>query len=95
VKTSPLFRFEPLREPHDSSAILVACLNVRDSGITCRRLNCHRSKWPRQPEAQSVSWLMNDSLTPGTDFAETTTYDMLRESECTSCQFSDDKSAYW
>ena len=30
-----------------------------------------------------------------TDFAETTTYDMLRDSECTSCQFGDDKSAYW
>ncbi|CAO2647436.1 Nn.00g083580.m01.CDS01 [Neocucurbitaria sp. VM-36] len=32
---------------------------------------------------------------PEADFAETTTYDMLRESDCTSCQFSDDKSAYW
>ncbi|KNG46155.1 wsc domain-containing protein [Stemphylium lycopersici] len=31
----------------------------------------------------------------GSNFAETTTYDMLRESECTSCQFDDDKSAYW
>jgi len=31
----------------------------------------------------------------GSNFAETTTYDMLRKSECTSCQFDDDKSAYW
>ncbi|KAF2125280.1 hypothetical protein P153DRAFT_299688 [Dothidotthia symphoricarpi CBS 119687] len=31
----------------------------------------------------------------GSNFAETTTYDMLRDSNCTSCQFSDDKSAYW
>lgn len=31
----------------------------------------------------------------GSNFAETTTYDMLRSSECTSCQFGDDKSAYW
>lgn len=31
----------------------------------------------------------------GSNFEETTTYDMLRASECTSCQFSDDKSAYW
>lgn len=31
----------------------------------------------------------------GSNFAEITTYDMLRESECTSCQFGDDKSAYW
>lgn len=31
----------------------------------------------------------------GSNFAETTTYDMLRSSECTSCQFDDDKSAYW
>ncbi|KAF7442882.1 DUF1996 multi-domain protein [Pyrenophora tritici-repentis] len=31
----------------------------------------------------------------GGNFGESTTYEMLRESECTSCQFSDDKSAYW
>jgi hypothetical protein len=31
----------------------------------------------------------------GSNFAETTTYDMLRKSDCTSCQFDDDKSAYW
>ncbi|KAH7079756.1 hypothetical protein FB567DRAFT_533286 [Paraphoma chrysanthemicola] len=31
----------------------------------------------------------------GSNFGESTTYDDLRESDCTSCQFSDDKSAYW
>ncbi|CAA9963056.1 wsc domain-containing protein [Pyrenophora teres f. maculata] len=31
----------------------------------------------------------------GSKFCESSTYDMLRESDCTSCQFSDDKSAYW
>ncbi|KAH8731733.1 hypothetical protein GQ44DRAFT_603215 [Phaeosphaeriaceae sp. PMI808] len=31
----------------------------------------------------------------GSNFAETTTYTDLRESDCTSCQFKDDKSAYW
>ncbi|KAI8933058.1 hypothetical protein NX059_009704 [Plenodomus lindquistii] len=31
----------------------------------------------------------------GSNFAETTTYEMLRKSDCTSCQFGDDKSAYW
>ncbi|KAF1848139.1 WSC domain-containing protein [Cucurbitaria berberidis CBS 394.84] len=31
----------------------------------------------------------------GSNFAERTSYDDLRKSECTSCQFSDDKSAYW
>ena len=29
------------------------------------------------------------------DFDASTTYEMLRSSECTSCQFDDDKSAYW
>ncbi|KAH7413660.1 hypothetical protein DE146DRAFT_2465 [Phaeosphaeria sp. MPI-PUGE-AT-0046c] len=31
----------------------------------------------------------------GSNFDESTTYDDLRASECTSCQFTDDKSAYW
>ncbi|KAJ4377492.1 hypothetical protein N0V83_000317 [Neocucurbitaria cava] len=31
----------------------------------------------------------------GSNFGESTTYDNLRESDCTSCQFKDDKSAYW
>lgn len=31
----------------------------------------------------------------GSNFGESTTYDQLRQSECTSCQFGDDKSAYW
>lgn len=35
------------------------------------------------------------SIFGGSNFAETTTYDMLRASTCTSCQFGDDKSAYW
>jgi hypothetical protein len=31
----------------------------------------------------------------GSNFGESTTYADLRESNCTSCQFGDDKSAYW
>ncbi|KAL5117376.1 hypothetical protein ACEQ8H_004692 [Pleosporales sp. CAS-2024a] len=31
----------------------------------------------------------------GSNFGESTTYDDLRASNCTSCAFTDDKSAYW
>ncbi|KAF1934731.1 WSC domain-containing protein [Clathrospora elynae] len=31
----------------------------------------------------------------GSNFGMSTTYEDLRASDCTSCQFSDDKSAYW
>ncbi|KAF9691249.1 hypothetical protein EKO04_010711 [Ascochyta lentis] len=31
----------------------------------------------------------------GSNFGESTTYEDLRASNCSSCQFSDDKSAYW
>ena len=34
-------------------------------------------------------------LTKTTDFGELTTYEDLRASNCSSCQFPDDKSAYW
>ena len=59
------------------------------------RLNCHCLQWRGRPEAARVSWRKDYSLTLETDFGEVTTYEMLRESECTSCQFNDDKSAYW
>ncbi|KAF1830520.1 WSC domain-containing protein [Decorospora gaudefroyi] len=35
------------------------------------------------------------TLHGGSNLQEETTYEMLRDSNCTSCQFEDDKSAYW
>jgi hypothetical protein len=35
------------------------------------------------------------SLTVAVDFGEETTYDDLRDSDCTSCRVTQDSSAYW